>query len=158
MNVLNRFESLMIKSGILSIWLLTLAVTSLPADDTKIFNGDWEVAVAVIEGSAVPADFNKMIQLKMRGKQYMTSRMGEVVDEGTFILEEDTKPAKIEITGVKGENAGKKILGIYKPFQSDTRLLFEYLKRMKSYSEIINLNAMFSFAFYDQMNEAIPEN
>ena len=69
MNVLNRFESLMIKSGILSIWLLTLAVTSLPADDTKIFNGDWEVAVAVIEGSAVPADFNKMIQLKMRGKQ-----------------------------------------------------------------------------------------
>lgn len=48
-----------------------------------------------------------------------------------------------------------KILGINKPFQSDTRLLFEYLKRMKSYSEIINLNAMFSFAFYDQMNEEL---
>tara|TARA_Y100001935_G_C17311686_1_gene517007 strand:- start:9853 stop:11673 length:1821 start_codon:yes stop_codon:yes gene_type:complete len=48
-----------------------------------------------------------------------------------------------------------KILGINKPFQSDTRLLFEYLKRMKSYSEIKNLNAMFSFAFYDQMNEEL---
>ena len=48
-----------------------------------------------------------------------------------------------------------KILGINKPFQSDTRLLFEYLKRMKSYSEIINLNAMFSFAFYDQVNKEL---
>ncbi len=48
-----------------------------------------------------------------------------------------------------------KILGINKPFQSDTRLLFEYLKRMKSYSEIINLNAMFSFAYYDQINEEL---
>jgi len=133
-NVLNRFESLMIKSGILSIWLLTLAVTSLPADDTKIFNGDWEVAVAVIEGSAVPADFNKMIQLKMRGKQYMTSRMGEVVDEGTFILEEDTKPAKIEITGVKGENAGKKILGIYK-LEGRDKLTICYSLEGKAYPE-----------------------
>ncbi|MAT12604.1 MAG: hypothetical protein CMM02_16535 [Rhodopirellula sp.] len=134
MNVLNRFKSLMIKSGILSIWLLTLAVTSLPADDTKIFNGDWEVAVAVIEGSAVPADFNKMIQLKMRGKQYMTSRMGEVVDEGTFILEEDTKPAKIEITGVKGENAGKKILGIYK-LEGRDKLTICYSLEGKAYPE-----------------------
>ncbi len=48
-----------------------------------------------------------------------------------------------------------KILGINKPFQSDTRLLFEYLKKMKSYGEIKNINAMFSFAFYDQANKEL---
>ena len=93
MNVFNRFESLMIKSSILSILLLTLTASSLSADDSKIFHGDWQVSVAVIEGNEVPADFNKMIQLQMRGKQYSTSRMGEVVDEGTFALEDDSKPA-----------------------------------------------------------------
>ena len=48
-----------------------------------------------------------------------------------------------------------KILGINKPFQSDTRLLFEYLKKMKSYGDIKNINAMFSFAFYDQANKEL---
>ena len=62
------------------------------ANDTKTFTGDWEVAVAIIEGNEVPAEFNKMIQLQMRGKQYMTSQMGEVVDEGTFELEMDKMP------------------------------------------------------------------
>ena len=134
MNVFNRFESLMMKSSILSVLLLTLAVTTLSADDSKIFPGDWQVSVAVIEGNEVPADFNKMIQLQMRGKQYSTSRMGEVVDEGTFVLEEDSKPAKIEITGVKGENAGKKILGIYK-LEGRDKLTICYSLEGKAYPE-----------------------
>ena len=94
--------------------IFQLSITPAMANDTKTFTGDWEVAVAIIEGNEVPAEFNKMIQLQMRGKQYMTSRMGEVVDEGTFELEMDKMPPRIQITGVKGENAGKKILGIYK--------------------------------------------
>ena len=134
MNVFNRFESLMMKSSILSILLLTLVVTILSADDSKIFDGDWQVSIAVIEGNEVPADFNSMIQLQMRGKQYSTSRMGEVVDEGTFVLEEDSKPAKIKITGVKGENAGKKILGIYK-LEGRDKLTICYSLEGKAYPE-----------------------
>ena len=60
--------------------------------------------------------------------------LGEVVDEGTFILEEDTKPAKIEITGVKGENAGKKILGIYK-LEGRDKLTICYSLEGKAYPE-----------------------
>ena len=99
----------MIKTNLIAVCLLAVTVSASFANDTKTFNGDWEVAVAIIEGNEVPADFNRMIQLQMRGKSYMTSRMGEVVDEGTFELMTNQIPHKIEITGVKGENAGKKI-------------------------------------------------
>ena len=34
------------------------------ANDTKTFTGDWEVAIAIIEGNEVPAEFNKMIYFK----------------------------------------------------------------------------------------------
>ena len=62
-------------------------------DDAKTFTGDWEVARAIIEGNEVPVDFNKMMQIKMRGDCYMTSRSGEVVDEGTFALQPKESPA-----------------------------------------------------------------
>ena len=124
----------MIKTNLIAIWLLAVTVSVSFADDTKTFNGDWEVAVAIIEGNEVPADFNKMIQLQMRGKSYMTSRMGEVVDEGTFELMTDQMPPKIEITGVKGENAGKKIRGIYK-LEGKDKLTICYALDGKAYPE-----------------------
>ena len=114
--------------------MLAVTVSASIADDKKTFNGDWEVAVAIIEGNEVPADFNKMIQLQMRGQSYMTSRMGEVVDEGTFELMTDQKPPKIEITGVKGENAGKKIRGIYK-LEGKDKLTICYELNGKAYPE-----------------------
>ena len=124
----------MIKTNLIAVCLLAVTVSVSFADDTKTFNGDWEVAVAIIEGNEVPADFNKMIQLQMRGKRYMTSRMGEVVDEGTFELMTDQMPPKIEITGVKGENAGKKIRGIYK-LEGKDKLTICYALDGKAYPE-----------------------
>ena len=124
----------MIKTNLIAVCLLAVTVSVSFADDTKTFNGDWEVAVAIIEGNEVPADFNKMIQLQMSGKRYMTSRMGEVVDEGTFELMTDQMPHKIEITGVKGENAGKKIRGIYK-LEGKDKLTICYALDGKAYPE-----------------------
>ena len=124
----------MIKTNLITVCLLAVTVSASIADDKKTFNGDWEVAVAIIEGNEVPADFNKMIQLQMRGQSYMTSRMGEVVDEGTFELMTDQKPPKIEITGVKGENAGKKIRGIYK-LEGKDKLTICYALNGKAYPE-----------------------
>ncbi len=124
----------MIKTNLIAVCLLAVTVSVSFADDTKTFNGDWEVAVAIIEGNEVPADFNKMIQLQMSGKRYMTSRMGEVVDEGTFELMTDQMPPKIEITGVKGENAGKKIRGIYK-LEGKDKLTICYALDGKAYPE-----------------------
>ncbi|MBA63599.1 MAG: hypothetical protein CMJ76_14685 [Planctomycetaceae bacterium] len=124
----------MIKPSFLFIIIFTFVTTSLFADDRKTFTGDWEVSAAIIEGNQVPADFNKMIQLQMHGKSYATSRMGEVVDEGTFALVADSKPAKIEIIGVKGENAGKKIRGIYK-LEGRDRLIICYTLEGKVYPE-----------------------
>ena len=124
----------MIKPNLIAVCLLAVTVNASFADDTKTFNGDWEVAVAIIEGNEVPADFNKMIQLQMHGKSYTTSRMGEVVDEGTFELMTDQIPPKIEITGVKGENAGKKIRGIYK-LEGKDKLTICYSLNGKAYPE-----------------------
>ena len=124
----------MIKTNLIAVCLLAVTVSVSFADDTKTFNGDWEVAVAIIEGNEVPADFNKMIQLQMSGKRYMTSRMGEVVDEGTFELMTDQMPPKIEITVVKGENAGKKIRGIYK-LEGKDKLTICYALDGKAYPE-----------------------
>ncbi len=124
----------MMKSILVLLCIFQLSITPAMADDAKTFTGDWEVAAAIIEGNEVPADFNKMIQLQMRGKRYMTSRMGVVVDEGTFELQMDKKPARIQITGVKGENAGKKILGIYK-LEGKDKLTFCYALDGKAYPE-----------------------
>ncbi|MEC9095315.1 MAG: TIGR03067 domain-containing protein [Planctomycetota bacterium] len=125
----------MIRPDVLCIFLFTFVNASLFAnDDAKTFTGDWEVAATMIEGNEVPADFNRMIQLKMDGKRYITSRMGEVVDEGTFLLMSDTKPAKIEIMGLKGENAGKKIRGIYK-LEGKDKLIICYELEGKAYPE-----------------------
>ena len=124
----------MMKSIPVLLFIFQLSITPAMANDTKTLTGDWEVAVAIIEGNEVPAEFNKMIQLQMRGKQYMTSRMGEVVDEGTFELEMDKMPPRIQITGVKGENAGKKILGIYK-LEGKDKLTFCYSFDGKAYPE-----------------------
>ena len=124
----------MIKTNLITVCLLAVTVSASFANDTKTFNGDWEVAVAIIEGNEVPADFNRMIQLQMRGKSYMTSRMGEVVDEGTFELMTNQIPYKIEITGVKGENAGKKIRGIYK-LEGKDKLTICYALDGKAYPE-----------------------
>ena len=124
----------MIKTNLIAVCLLAVTVSVSFADDTKTFNGDWEVAGAIIEGNETPADFNKMIQLQMRAKSYMTSRMGEVVDEGMFELMTDQIPHKIEITGVKGENAGKKIRGIYK-LEGKDKLTICYALDGKAYPE-----------------------
>ena len=124
----------MIKINVIAICLLAVTISASFADDTKTFDGDWDVAVAIIEGNEVPADFNKMVQLQMRGQKYLTLRMGEVVAEGTFQLMADQKPPKIEIAGVKGENAGKKIRGIYK-LEGKDKLTICYALDGKAYPE-----------------------
>ena len=111
-----------------------LAVSSVHGDDAKTFTGDWEVAGAIIEGNEVPVDFNKMMQIKMRGNRYMTSRTGELVDEGTFALQPKESPARIVITGVKGENAGKNFRGIYR-LDGEDKLTICYALDGKAFPE-----------------------
>ena len=48
-----------------------------------------------------------------------------------------------------------KSLGINEIFKSDTRLLFEYLKKNKDYKKIEDINGMFAFAFFDNFNNKI---
>ncbi len=125
-------------SSILSSFLFLTFFTAgvVVADDNalKTFHGDWTVAAAIIEGNEVPADFNKTVQLEMRGNRYKTSQMGVVVDEGMFSLMPDAKPAKLDLTGVKGENAGKKFRGIYK-FEGKDKLTVCYQLDGKAYPE-----------------------
>ena len=122
----------MMKTILVLLCICQLSITPAMANDAKTFIGNWEVAVAIIEGNEVPAEFNKMIRLQMRNNKYVTSRMGEVVDEGTFELQMDKMPARIQITGVKGENTGKKILGIYK-LEGKDKLTFCYALDGKAY-------------------------
>ena len=125
-------------SSILSsfFFFMFLAVGVVVAEDSdlKTFHGDWTVAVAIIDGNEVPADFNKTIQLEMRGNRYKTSQMGVVVDEGTFSLMPDVNPAKLDLTGVKGQNAGKKFRGIYK-LEGKDKLTVCYQLDGKAYPE-----------------------
>ncbi len=98
----------------LSILLLSTLMTATAGPrpgDSKVIQGTWIPTKAELGGVGMSPDTLKLITLKIDDGKYEVT--AEVVDKGTYAINPDAKPKTLDISGVEGPNAGKKILAIY---------------------------------------------
>src|SRR5215831_5920499 len=99
---------------LLSILSLAAPLTTFAAekpDDAKNIQGTWLPVKAELRGEPMKDDFLKSSTLKLNGGKYEVT--AESVDKGTYTMDPTSKPKTIDVTGVEGPNAGRKIPGIY---------------------------------------------
>ena len=99
---------------LLSVVSLALAVTTLAgdkSDDAKTIQGTWLPVKAELRGQPMKDEVLKIISLKLDGKNYEVR--AEMLDKGTYTIDPAANPKAIDVTGVEGPNAGKKIPAIY---------------------------------------------
>src|SRR5262245_44770912 len=102
------------KTRLVSLLTLAFIVTVFAGDkpnDAKDIQGTWLPSKGELRGVAMKDDSLKLIKLKLDGSNYEVT--AENVDKGTYTIDSAAKPKTIDITGVEGPNAGKKIPGIY---------------------------------------------
>jgi uncharacterized protein (TIGR03067 family) len=102
------------KTRLVSILTLAFLVTVFAGDnpnDAKDIQGTWLPSKGEIRGVTMNDDVLKLIKMKLDGRNYEVT--AESLDKGTYTIDPAAKPKTIDITGVEGPNAGKKIPGIY---------------------------------------------
>ena len=103
--------------AILSLLVLITVTAGNRPDDAKVLQGTWIPTKAELGGVGMGSDTLKIITLKIDNGKYEVT--AETLDKGTYTINPDAKPKALDITGVEGPNAGKKILAIYE-FKGDT--------------------------------------
>jgi uncharacterized protein (TIGR03067 family) len=83
-------------------------------DDAEALQGIWIPVKAELGGQPMPDAVLRTITLKLNGRDYEVSVAGQPEpDKGTWTLDSAAKPKGMQITGVKGPNAGKAYPAIY---------------------------------------------
>ena len=83
-------------------------------DDAELVKGKWSAVSMSMGGKPVPDDFVKNFKFNMDDKSY-TNLMGtDVAEEGEYKIDSSKSPKTIDFDIKKGQDAGKKQLGIYK--------------------------------------------
>ncbi len=111
--------------ALLLFTLLAVALAAFAGDktsDTKDIQGTWLPVKAELHGQPLPDPVLKMIVLKMNGGKYEVT--AENVDKGTYTIDTAAKPRTIDVQGVEGPNAGKKIPAIYELHGDTLRICY----------------------------------
>jgi uncharacterized protein (TIGR03067 family) len=98
-------------STLLSLCVVMAALAGDNADDAKSIQGTWLPVKAELRGEPMKDEILKSITLKLDSGKYEVT--AENVDKGTYTVDPAAKPKTIDVTGVEGPNAGRKIPGIY---------------------------------------------
>jgi len=94
-----------------SVAVVMTAFAGDKSDDAKNIQGTWVPIRAELRGEPMNNDALKSFTLTLDGDKYVVE--AESVDKGTYTINPAAKPKTIDITGVEGPNAGKKIPAIY---------------------------------------------
>jgi len=103
-----------------------LAITARAGDqsiDSKNLPGTWLPVRAELGGHALSDEALKRITLKLDNGKYEV--IAESLDKGTYTADTTAKPYTMDITGVEGANAGKKIAAIYEINGDTLRVCYE---------------------------------
>jgi uncharacterized protein (TIGR03067 family) len=109
---------------ILVALVLTLAVpaTAKP-DDSQDIQGTWLPTQAEIGGKGMTDDFLKNTVLKLDNGKYEVT-VANVPDKGNYAINPKMNPKTLDIAGIDGPNAGKKIPAIYELHGDTLRICY----------------------------------
>jgi uncharacterized protein (TIGR03067 family) len=107
---------------VLSLAAVMAAFAADKPDDATNIQGSWRPVEAQLRGQPMKEEVLKIVTLKLdAGKYFVTA---ESPDKGTYTINAAAKPKTLDITGVEGPNAGKKILAIYELNGDTLRLCY----------------------------------
>lgn len=94
------------------------AIGFLGADEPKKepskFKGKWSVVSISQGGTALPAEALKDFKCTFEDKKYNNVVNGEVAEEGEYTIDDSKSPKTIDFDIKKGQDEGKKQVGIFK--------------------------------------------
>lgn len=104
--------------------MFSLAAWSGDAREGGSLQGTWLPSAAELGGTAFPDEVRKTIKLAVQDDKY-TVTVGPAVDQGTLKLNPAATPKQLDITGTKGPNKGRTILGIYERDGDTLRICYD---------------------------------
>jgi uncharacterized protein (TIGR03067 family) len=103
----------------LTALFIVFAIALVAADEPKkkeatTFKGTWSIVSLKHGGKDAPADLFKDFRCTFEEKTYNNVMNGEIVEEGEYKFDDDKSPKTIDFDIKKGQNEGKKQVGIFK--------------------------------------------
>ncbi|HZT81083.1 MAG TPA: TIGR03067 domain-containing protein [Gemmataceae bacterium] len=83
------------------------------AKDVKALQGRWKAVSGVEDGKDFDKETAEALELIVEGDKYTLKVKGEELEQGTLKLDAGKKPKAADIDIAKGEDKGKKQLGVY---------------------------------------------
>ncbi len=87
-------------------------------------DGQWQLTEGRTEGGPLPADLVQTMRLEIDGTSWMM-RTPVNVDAGRLVFFPGTQPARMEIHGVSGPNAGRTFTCIYRAEGNTLEILYD---------------------------------
>ncbi len=101
------------RAGVMLCVLGAIAADDPKKGDAEKFKGEWKASSMKQGGVVVGAEFIKGLKISFDGKSYVNT-VGDQVEEGDYTIDPSQTPKTIDLDIKKGNDAGKKQLGIYK--------------------------------------------
>ncbi len=92
--------------------LLVAADESAKSDLDRI-QDTWVTVAFEINGQKAPSEVVNDIRTVFKGGDYVQKKGDDVLEEGTFKLDQDKMPRTIDFKIIKGQDQGKEQFGIY---------------------------------------------
>jgi uncharacterized protein (TIGR03067 family) len=113
--------------------LLVATAQEKEKTDKDLIQGAWRCVTLESKGKVNKGSFIGE-KWEFKGKEVIVYHEGEVRAQGTFVLDPETKPKTITITGTDGDLKGKTVSGIYRIEKNSLTLCNGFDERPKEFS------------------------
>jgi len=131
----------MMKYTIYLCFALAASAAAFAADppDAKAIQGSWAPVKAELSGQPMAEAVLKTISLKLTDGKYEV-HVGTQPDNGTYTLDETTRPKSITVTGTDGPNRGRTFPAIYELKGDTLRICYDLsgAKRPAEFKSVAN--------------------
>jgi uncharacterized protein (TIGR03067 family) len=90
-----------------------VAADDTKKDDAEAIKGKWKALSISMSGEPAPEELVKDFKINFESKDY-TNTVGDMTEEGSYSIDSTKSPKTIDFDIKKGQDEGKKQLGVYK--------------------------------------------